>query len=222
MQALGQKAWKGMGMEGWVAHWYTRTRRNDMDQFRSEAETVAKQLTPGSAVLEVAPGPGFFAIELAKLGTFSITGLDISRTMIEIATRSACQANLKIDFRAGNASQMPFADASFDCVYCSAAFKNFAQPVAALNEMHRVLRSGGQAIIGDLRKGASLSEIDTYVRQSGRTRLEAWMTAWIFRTVLLKRAYTEGDFMAMARQSRFGTCEIEPVSIGLKVRLSKP
>jgi ubiquinone/menaquinone biosynthesis C-methylase UbiE len=222
MQALEHKPWKGPGMEGWVAHWYARTRRNDMEHFRSEADSVAKHLAPGSAVLEVAPGPGFFAIELAKLGRFSITGLDISRTMVEIATDSARNANVRVDFRVGNASEMPFSDACFDCVYCCAAFKNFSQPVEALNEMHRVLRGGGYAIIRDLRKDASLADIDTYLRQSGRTRFDAWLTAWTFRTMLLKRAYTAADFRAMAAQSRFGTCQIEPVDIGLQVRLGKP
>jgi ubiquinone/menaquinone biosynthesis C-methylase UbiE len=221
MLALEQKGWKGLGMEGWVARWYTRTRRNDMEHFRSEAAGVAEHLAPDNAVLEVAPGPGFFAIELAKLGRFSITGLDISRTMVEIATENARQANVQVHFRVGNASQMLFPDASFDCVYCSAAFKNFSQPVEALNEMHRVLRTGGQAIISDLRKDASLADIDTYVRQSGRSRFDAWLTTWTFRTLLLKRAYTAADFTEMATQSRFGTCQIEPVDIGLQVRLRK-
>jgi len=221
MHAIERKAWKGMGMEGWVAHWYNRTRRNDLEQFRIEALAVAKQLRSGGAVLEVAPGPGFFAIELAKLGSFSITGLDISRTMIEIANENARSAGVQIDFRVGNAAQMPFADESFDYVYCSAAFKNFAQPVAALDEMYRVLRSGGQASIGDLRKDASLADIDAFVKQSGRTRLDAWMTTWTFRHMLLKRAYTAADLTEMARQSRFGTCEIDSVSIGLAVRLKK-
>jgi hypothetical protein len=47
------------------------------------------------------------------------------------------------------------------------AFKNFAEPVRALDEMHRVLRPGCEAVVVDLCKDASLDEIDTYVRQSG-------------------------------------------------------
>ena len=81
MKTLDQRAWKGMAMEGWVARWYTRTRRKDMADFRREARTIAKRLNRGSSVLEVAPGSGFFAIELAKLGDFRITGLDISHTL---------------------------------------------------------------------------------------------------------------------------------------------
>jgi ubiquinone/menaquinone biosynthesis C-methylase UbiE len=221
MQTVEQKAWKGMGMEGIVARWYARTRQNDMADFRREAKAVAGRLHNGAQVLEVAPGPGFFAIELAKLGDFRITGLDISRTMVEIATENARNANVKVDFRAGNASAMPFADASFDFIYCSAAFKNFSEPIKALDEMYRVLRAGGEGVIVDLCKDASPDEIDTYVRQSGRKRIDAWMTRWTFRHLLLKRAYTKDDFIQMAKQSSFGACEVNVASIGLEVRFRK-
>ena len=222
MHAADQKAWKGMGMEGWVARWYARTRRNDMEDFRREAKAVAEHLRSGCNVLEVAPGPGFFAIELAKLGDFKITGLDISRTLVEIATENARNANVKIDFRLGNAAAMLFADESFDITYCAAAFKNFSEPVKAMDEMHRVLRPGGEAVVMDLCKDASLDEIDTYVKQSGRSRIDGWMTKWTFRHVLLKRAYTKGEFIRMAEKSRFGTCRINLAPIGFEVRFTKP
>jgi ubiquinone/menaquinone biosynthesis C-methylase UbiE len=159
---------------------------------------------------------------LAKLGDFKITALDISRTMVEIATENARKANVNVVFRQGNASAMQFADESFDLVYCSAAFKNFSGPVNALDEMCRVLRPGGEAIVVDLRKDVSLEEIDSYVTQSGRTWIDAWMTKWTFRHVLVKRAYTTDDFVRMAEQSRFGSCHINVALIGLEVRFTKP
>lgn len=222
MPAVDQKAWKGKGMEGTVARWYTRTRRNDIEDFRREAKAVAERLRSGCNVLEVAPGPGFFAIELAKLRDCEITGLDISRTLVEIATENARNAGVKIDFRLGNASAMPFAGESFDFIYCSAAFKNFSEPVKALDEMHRVLRPAGEAVVVDLCKDASLDEIDTYVKQSGRSRIDAWMTKWTFRHVLLKRAYTKEEFVRMAAQSRFGICQVNVAPIGFEVRFTKP
>ena len=222
MHTVDQKPYKGKGMEGWLARWYARTRRNDMEEFRRQARTAAEHLSSGCNVLEVAPGPGFFAIELAKLGDFKITGLDISRTFVEIATENARNAGVKIDFRLGNASAMPFGGDSFDFVYCSAAFKNFSEPVKALDEMYRVLRPGGEAMVVDLRKDVSLDEIDVYVKQSGRSRIDAWMTSWAFRCMLIKRAYTKDEFRRMAEQSRFGTCQIQVSPIGLETRFTKP
>jgi len=209
-------------MEGWVARWYARTRRKDIADFRREAEKVSEELQSSARVLEVAPGPGFFAIELAKVGNFNITGLDISSTLIQIAAENARDAAVKIDFRLGNASAMPFPDEQFDFIYCSAAFKNFSEPVQALDEMHRVLRPGGQALIADLCKNASLHDIDSYVKRSGRNTIDSWLTRWTFRHVLLKRAYTENDFTLLAKQSRFTSCRVGAFDIGLEVRLTKP
>jgi ubiquinone/menaquinone biosynthesis C-methylase UbiE len=222
MEAAEKKGFKGKGMEGWTARWYARTRLNEMEDFRQRAKNVAERLRSGSDVLEVAPGPGYFAIELAKLGDFRITGLDISKTFVEIATENARRAGAKIDFRLGNASEMPFADESFDFVYCSAAFKNFTEPVKALDEMQRVLRAGGEAVIEDLRKDASLAEINEYVKKSGRRWFDAWLTKMAFKHMLIKRAYSREEFEGMAKQSRFGTCEIEASSIGFEVRMRKP
>ncbi len=221
MQSTSPKPWKGRGMEGWTARWYARTRSKDMEDFSRQAHVVAGQLPAGADVLEVAPGPGFFAVELARLGDFKITGLDVSRTLVEIASETARQAGVKVDFRQGNASAMPFADDSFDFVYCSAAFKNFSEPVKALDEMQRVLRPGGVALISDLRKDVPLEEIDAYVKKSGRSLIDAWLTRWAFRTMLIKRAYTQGELIHMAGQSRFGKCQITIESIGLEARFKK-
>lgn len=222
MQTEKHKAYKGAGMEGWVARWYTRTRRNDIEDFRRQARRAAESLPAGCDVLEVAPGPGFFAIELAKLGNFKLTGLDISRTFVQIATEHAAKENVKVDFHHGSASAMPFEDDSFDFVYCCAAFKNFADPIRALDEMHRVLRPGGNALIVDLRKDVSLDAINEYVNRSGRRRFDAWLTRFTFRHMLIKRAFTKGEFDHMAQQSRFGQCQTDSDLIGLEVRLCKP
>jgi ubiquinone/menaquinone biosynthesis C-methylase UbiE len=91
--------------------------------------------------------------------------------------------------------------------------------VEALNEMYRVLRPDGQAIIHDLRKDVSAEEIDAYVKQSGRRALDAWLTRWAFRTMLIKRAYTREELAAMAARSRFGSGDVKTSSIGVEVRL---
>ncbi len=215
------KASRGKQMEGWIARWYERTRRNDMDDFREQAKAVARRLRDGCDVLEVAPGPGFFLIELAQLGNFKLTGLDISRTFVDLATLNARNAKVMVDFRHGNVSAMDVADESFDFVYCSAAFKNFAEPLKALNEIHRVLRPGGEALIVDLRKDVSLEQIDSYIKQSGRRRIDAWLTRFTFRHMLIKRAYALTDFSRLAEQSDFHGCKIDLDAIGFNAHFAR-
>jgi ubiquinone/menaquinone biosynthesis C-methylase UbiE len=101
--AIAEKPYKGRGMEGATARWYASLTRNSLDRFRTLARRVAAEIPEGARVLEVAPGPGYFAIELAKLGRYAIVGLDISRTLVVIASQNAAQAGVAVDFRVGDA-----------------------------------------------------------------------------------------------------------------------
>jgi len=215
------KGYKGLGMEGPVATWYARNTGRNLKRFVDVARRVTERVPAGSRVLEVAPGPGYLAIELAKTGRYRVTGIDISRTFVRIAGENASRAGVEIDFRHGNASRMPFADASFDHVLCMAAFKNFADPLGALDEMQRVLAPGGTASIHDLRKDAPLEAIDEEVRSMNLSRVSAAMTRWTFRHMLLKRAYPREELLDMAARSRFGGGELHEQGIGLELRLAK-
>ena len=167
MSAGGKKGYKGFSMEGPIARWYARITAKDLAEFRRLAGTLAGRLGAGGAVLEVAPGPGYLAIELAKLGPCRVTGLDISRSFVRIAGENARRAGVSVEFRHGNAAAMPFDPDSFDFLVCRAAFKNFSEPVKALDEMHRVLRPGGEALIIDLRSDVRRDEIDAHVERDG-------------------------------------------------------
>ena len=164
MQPNVDKGYKGLGMEGRIAAWYARNTARDMPDFAALAQRVTAALPAGSRMLEVAPGPGYLAIEIVRRGAYEVVGLDVSHTFVEIATRNAREANVDIDFRQGNASAMPFPENTFDFILCRAAFKNFSQPVTAMNELHRVLKPGGQALIVDLRKDASMDDINAYIK----------------------------------------------------------
>ncbi len=214
------KAYKGIAMEGAIARWYTSNTARDARRFHGVAEAVAARVAPGASVLEVAPGPGFLAIELARRG-YRVTGLDISRSFVRIASDNAARAGVAIDFQHGDAARMPLPDDSFDFVVCMAAFKNFTNPVGALDEIHRVLRPGGQASIYDLRKDASLAAIDEEVRGMNLSRLNAALTRWTFRLMLLRSAYTRDDLERMVSRSRFGIGEIRDEGIGFELRLAK-
>jgi ubiquinone/menaquinone biosynthesis C-methylase UbiE len=216
-----KKPYKGIGMEGLIAKWYSTNRGKSLEPFRKTAREIADQLPSGAAVLEVAPGPGFLAIELAKLGPYHIVGLDISRSLVRIATQNAKKAGVDVAFRVGNASAMPLDSDSFDFIYCEAAFKNFSEPVRALDEMYRVLKPGGKAEIYDLRSDAPPEAIEAVVKAMGLGWLNTLITKWVFRHMLLKRAYSQEDFRRMAGQTPFKTCTIRCDLIGVTVSLNK-
>ena len=218
-QVKTTKAYKGMAMEGPIARWYAKNARRD-DEFKAHARRVNETLAPGSRVLEVAPGPGFLSIELAKSGKYEVTGLDISQTFVEIAQTNARQAGRQVDFRHGNAADMPFSDAIFDFIICTAAFKNFTQPVRAIAEMHRVLRPNGRALIADLRHDAPWAAINEEVKSMHLSRANSLFTKLAF-TQLLKNAYTQDEIRRFVSQTNFGKCEIHTDAIGMEIWLQK-
>lgn len=220
-QVSAAKPYKGLGMEGGVARWYAKLTRKALEDFKKDARRVSQMVASSGKVLEVAPGPGYFSIELAKLGDFRVTGLDISQTFVEIARDNAAKAGVRVDFRRGNASGMPFDDAAFDFVFCRAAFKNFTEPVRALQEMHRVLNPRGQAMIIDLRRDASRDALNEAVNQMSLGAVNAIMTKATFRFMLLKRAYTKSEFEQMIAQTPFAAQQIRENLIGLEVLLGK-
>ena len=224
MQARAVARWriKGPEMEGVVARWYARLRRsgNQIEEYRKQAAQLTEGLPAGAKVLEVAPGPGYLAVEIARLGRFQVTGLDISHTFVQIGTENASQAGVSIDFRQGDAAVMPFEADSFDLIVCQAAFKNFVHPASALDEMYRVLRNGGTAVIQDMSSQASHADIEQEVQ---KMHLGWWSTFSTTATLemLKRRAYSPARFKRLAAESPFHGCEITTDGIGLEVRLKK-
>jgi len=208
-------------MEGIIAAWYTKTTSRDIKRHKGMAAELAPKIPTGGRVLEIAPGPGFFCIELARLGDYRITGLDISKSFVEIARKNAAEAGVDIDFRQGNASAMPFEDATFDFTFCQAAFKNFTEPVKAIAEMHRVLRPKGTAVIVDLRRDASTADIEGEIKGMGLGPVDEAFTRWTFKHMLLKNAYSLEDLESMISQTPFGRGRMEVSGIGFRVWLEK-
>jgi ubiquinone/menaquinone biosynthesis C-methylase UbiE len=223
LPAAHARPYRGLPMEGMLARWYAKNTSGSLAEFRSLAKRIAAGLPHGAAVLEIAPGPGFLAIELARLGC-RVTGIDISRTFVQLAQDEARRAGVEVDFRVGDAAHLPLADsranAGFDFIVCRAAFKNFGDPVGALAEMHRVLRPGGRALILDMRRDATKEAISDEVSRMNLDLVGRLMTTTILRR-LRKRAYSRQDFDAMAAATPFGVADIVEGPIGFEVWLTK-
>jgi ubiquinone/menaquinone biosynthesis C-methylase UbiE len=214
------KPYRGMGMEGMIATWYAKNTGKSIAEFRDLAKRIAAQLRPGDRALEVAPGPGYLAIELARLGSYRITGLDVSRSFVRIASENAARADVEVDFREGDAAGLPFATDVFDFIVCRAAFKNFSDPIGALREMHRVLRPGGRALIIDMRRDASGKSITAEVAKMHLGRIDAFLTRTTL-SALRNRAYSRQDFERMVQATPFGRCDIAEQPLGFEVGLVK-
>lgn len=93
-------------------------------------------------VLDVGSGGGLLAEEFARLGS-RVTGIDPSARSIEVARRHAGDSGLDIDYRHGGGEHLPFADRTFDIVYCCDVLEHVDDLDRVVAETARVLRPGG-------------------------------------------------------------------------------
>lgn len=217
------KGYKGIGMEGFVARSYDKNvKQLNIKQYKNWANKIVKIVPERGRILDVATGPGYLPIELAKAGNFEVTGLDISETFVGIAKKNAGNEDLHIKFLKGDISNSPFEDKSFDLVTCTSAFKNFSQPVIALNEMYRILDDNGKVWICDMRNDITTENINNYVdsemKAEGFTALYMKLT---FRYMLKKRAYTKEEFERFISKTKFKDNKIVENPVGFEIFLNK-
>jgi len=208
-------------MEGGVARWYAANTGRDRRRITEQADGVIAYAPDRGDVLEIAPGPGYLSIELARTGRYTVTAVDISETFVRIAREKAAEAGVDVDVRQGNASELPFDDARFDFVVCCAAFKNFADPAGAIAEMHRVLRPGGRALIQDLRPDVTREAVAADVQRMRMGAVNRVITRFVLGSWLARRAHPKDDFARYARQAGFASWEFVEAPVSLEVLLQK-
>jgi ubiquinone/menaquinone biosynthesis C-methylase UbiE len=215
------RKFKNLGISGSFAKWYDKnTRENRLGEMRAYAQEALKFLSDQHNCLEIAPGPGYFSIELAKMGNFNITGMDISKDFIEICKNNASRENLQINFVVGNVSEMPFEDNSFEFIFCSAAFKNFKESVKALQEMYRVLKENCTCLIMDMNPEVSSQELLAEATKISKSGFERWFMKNTFKQ-LCKSAHSKSAIEKMLQSVPFPKFEIILKGIGLNIYLHK-
>ncbi|MEW5724914.1 MAG: class I SAM-dependent methyltransferase [Thermodesulfobacteriota bacterium] len=171
--------------------------------------------------LDIGSGPGFLPLALAGLAPeLKIVGVDLSRRMVRLARQRALKARLadRVRFEVGDGNRLAFADNTFDLVLSTGAFHSWRDPVRVLDEIHRVLRPGGEAWVYDP------ARIDT---PQGRRILEEangldrWVVRWTSWANQSSRDRSEAEVREIMARSRFGGGALESGAYN-RLRLSKP
>ena len=108
---------------------------------------------PGERVLEVGPGTGYYTLDMADwLGPDGQLHIfDLQQPMLDHTMRRATERGLSnITPTQGDASQLPYRDATFDAAYLTAVLGEILDQDAALRELARVLTPGGRLVVGEL------------------------------------------------------------------------
>ena len=103
-------------------------------------------LSEGDDVLDVACGSGNATIPAARTGA-TVTGLDLTPSLLDAGRRNAAEAGVEIEWVEGDAEQLPFEDASFDAVISVFGVMFAPDHRRTAAEVARVLRPGGRMVL---------------------------------------------------------------------------
>jgi ubiquinone/menaquinone biosynthesis C-methylase UbiE len=132
----------------------------DLDYARTR---IAAQVPARGAALDVGCGAGHLAFVVAALLERTVA-LDPSHSMLSTVAKAAAARGLsKLETQHGHAGALPFAAGSFDLVCTRYSAHHWTQLSAALTEIHRVLKPGGQLLVIDV-LGEADALVDTHLQ----------------------------------------------------------
>ena len=141
-------------------------------------ERGGKGFFRGKVILELGIGVGAISINLKKIQSLGVVGVDASRSMLEI-----CRTNFSGDSSqtgdahliVGDIFHLPFRSLSFDSVLAIRLIENLKENDLALNEVARILRPGGQIIFDVYNKTSVPSLEDSFFSRLFRRKKRAYM-----------------------------------------------
>lgn len=104
------------------------------------------QIPAGSRTLEIGSGIGLDAFTMASAGV-DLTALDLTLVGVKTAQERFARAGLTTVFTVGDATRLPFRDGGFQHVYSFGVLHHAADTTSCIDEVHRVLATGGTALI---------------------------------------------------------------------------
>jgi demethylmenaquinone methyltransferase/2-methoxy-6-polyprenyl-1,4-benzoquinol methylase len=122
--------------------------------WRKKAINELKKDQP-KLILDVATGTGDFAFEaLSILKPEKIIGVDISQGMLDIAQQKIAKRGLgdRFEVKLGDSEKLPFDANTFDAVTVAYGVRNFENLELGLDDIHRVLKPGGKAVVLEFSK----------------------------------------------------------------------
>lgn len=162
----------------------------------------ALKLVVGEQVLDIGSGPGLLSYDMAAtVGPKGrVCGVDTSQAMLAMASQR-CAEQPWTEFREAAATQLPYADASFDAAVSAQVYEFVADVPAALGELHRVMRPGGRVAILDTDYGSLVIHTEDPPRMA--RVLAAWDEHFVHANLprLLSRQLREAGFTIRQRMS---------------------
>lgn len=209
---------------GVLATAYEKGTRMVIDSYyRLVAEEIVAHL-PRGAILDIGTGPGYLPIEIAKRSDIvHITGIDLSRKLLSMARSNAAQAGLsdRMSFQLGDAGRIEFEDASFDMVISTGMLHALKDPVKVIQEIYRVLKTGGQAWIFDPARVSGAVDSNRWkasLNLRERFFLKLFQWSGLHKPI---KTYSREEATALIEQTDFKDYHIEAGDNEIRIKLKK-
>ena len=189
---------------------------------KKTAKIVSK--TQPKAILDLATGTADLAIAMAKHNPQThIIGLDISEKMLEIGKEKVKLQNLEnqIELHHGDAASLPFEDARFDAVTVAFGVRNFEDLDKGLSEMHRVLKTNGQAVILEfsMPERFPIKQLYNFYFKHLLPNIGKWVSkdgnAYTYLPHSVEKFPKPSDFCNILGSFGLKNCQIKPLSFGI-------
>jgi ubiquinone/menaquinone biosynthesis C-methylase UbiE len=176
----------------------------EIQRVRAEAEKHLK-VSVGQKVLDLGCGIGGATFRLLNiLGPAGLAaGVDISSAMVEAAT-SRAENRPGVEFRVGEACAIPYPDQFFDAARCERVFLYLPDRLAAIQEMKRVVKPGGQIVLLD-------TELDCTAIYSKNPQLTRKMTSAVAAT--MPNPNSARDLPALAREAGLKDIRVQTLAV---------
>ena len=209
---------------GVLATAYEKGTRMVIDSYyRHVAEEIVAHL-PGDTILDIGTGPGYLPIEIAKrAANVRIIGIDLSRKLLSMARSNADKVGLsgRLTFQLGDAGHINFEDELFDMVISTGMLHALKYPVKVIQEMYRVLKTGGQAWIFDpARVSAGVDRKQWYASLNLRERffLKLFQMSGLHKPI---KTYTREEAIAIIDKTDFKDYRIDARDNEIRIKLKK-
>jgi len=162
-------------------------------------ERFLPHLSQGARILDVGSGGGLFTKYIAdQRPDVHIIGIDLSKPQIARATKRMRNYADRVRFELGDATQLAFADRTFDGVISYGSVKHWPSRDAGLAECVRVLKPGGPLLITETDRSTSFEDAKRFIENYTTPRFLGGINLAIFRTLIAGRSIDLDDARDLA------------------------